>query len=58
MACFAGPRVGDDFNRDLGFLTAEADLKPFLEGEIPPTVERTAELSGTDVKQVKAVANS
>ena len=50
MACFAGPRVGDDFNRDLGFLNAEADLKPFLEGESRPTVERTAELSGTDVK--------
>ena len=42
--------VGDDFNRDLGFLNAEADLKPFLDGEIPPTVERMAELSGTDVK--------
>jgi predicted dithiol-disulfide oxidoreductase (DUF899 family) len=42
--------VGDDFNRELGFLATEAELKPFLEGEIPPTVERMAELSGTDVK--------
>ena len=42
--------VGDDFNRELGFLAIEAELQPFLEGEIPPTVERMAELSGTDVK--------
>ena len=26
--------VGDDFNRDLGFLNSEEALKPFLEGEI------------------------
>ena len=42
--------VGDDFNRDLGFLNTEAELKPFLEGDIPPAVERMAKLSGTDVK--------
>ena len=42
--------IGDDFNRELGFLMAEEDLKPFLEGEIPPTVEEMAKLSGTDVK--------
>jgi predicted dithiol-disulfide oxidoreductase (DUF899 family) len=37
-----------DFNRDLGFVhTAEA-LKPFLEGEIPPTVEQNALMCGTD----------
>ena len=42
--------VGDDFNRDLGFLHTEAELKPFLKGEIPPSVERMAKLSGTDVK--------
>ena len=43
--------VGDDFNRDLGFLNTEEELKPFLEsGEIPVTVEKMAELSGTDVK--------
>jgi predicted dithiol-disulfide oxidoreductase (DUF899 family) len=42
--------VGDDFNRDLGFLNTEEELKPFLEGEIPPSVELMAKLSGTDVK--------
>ena len=38
-----------DFNRDLGFLHTEEELKPFLEGEIPPTVEQNARMSGTDV---------
>src|SRR5687767_3350968 len=38
-----------DFNRDLGFLYTEAELKPFLEGEIPPTVEQNARMCGTDV---------
>ena len=42
--------VGDDFNRDLEFLNTEEELKPFLEGEIPPSVELMAKLSGTDVK--------
>jgi predicted dithiol-disulfide oxidoreductase (DUF899 family) len=42
--------VDDDFNRDLGFLNTEAELKPFLEGEIPPAVGLMAKLSGTDVK--------
>jgi predicted dithiol-disulfide oxidoreductase (DUF899 family) len=42
--------VSDDFNRDLGFLHTEEELKPFLEGEIPPTVQLMAELSGTDAK--------
>jgi predicted dithiol-disulfide oxidoreductase (DUF899 family) len=41
--------VGDDFHRDLGFAPTEEELKPFLEGEIPPTVSQMAELSGTDV---------
>jgi predicted dithiol-disulfide oxidoreductase (DUF899 family) len=40
---------GSDFNRDLGFLSTEEELKPFLEGEIPPTVEQNARLCGTDV---------
>jgi predicted dithiol-disulfide oxidoreductase (DUF899 family) len=40
--------TGDEFNRELGFLHTEEELKPFLEGEIPPTVEKMAELSGTD----------
>jgi predicted dithiol-disulfide oxidoreductase (DUF899 family) len=42
--------AGDDFNRDLGFLHTEEELKPFLDGEIPPAVEQMAERSGTDVK--------
>ena len=40
---------GTDFNRDLSFLNTEEELKPFLEGEIPPTVEQNAEMCGTDV---------
>jgi predicted dithiol-disulfide oxidoreductase (DUF899 family) len=40
---------GSDFNRDLGFLHTEEELKPFLEGEIPPTVEQMAKATGTDV---------
>jgi predicted dithiol-disulfide oxidoreductase (DUF899 family) len=41
--------VGSDFNRDLGFLHTEEELRPFLEGEIPPTVEQNARMCGTDV---------
>jgi predicted dithiol-disulfide oxidoreductase (DUF899 family) len=40
---------GSDFNRDLGFLYTEEELKPFLEGEIPLTVEQNARMCGTDV---------
>jgi predicted dithiol-disulfide oxidoreductase (DUF899 family) len=40
--------AGSDFNRDLGS-HAEEELRPFLEGEIPPTVKQMAEASGTDV---------
>ena len=40
---------GSDFNRDLGFLYTEEELKPILEGGIPPTVEQNARLCGTDV---------
>jgi predicted dithiol-disulfide oxidoreductase (DUF899 family) len=40
---------GSDFNRDLGFTHTEEELRPFLEGEIPPTVKEMAERSGTDV---------
>jgi predicted dithiol-disulfide oxidoreductase (DUF899 family) len=40
---------GSDFNRDLGFLHTEEELKPFLAGEIPATVEENARLCGTDV---------
>jgi predicted dithiol-disulfide oxidoreductase (DUF899 family) len=40
--------VGDDFNRDLGFLHTREELQPFLEGDIPPVVEQMAKASGTD----------
>src|SRR5919109_4054592 len=40
--------VGSDFHRDLGFVHTEEELKPFLEGEIPPIVKQMAEASGTD----------
>jgi predicted dithiol-disulfide oxidoreductase (DUF899 family) len=40
---------GSDFNRDLGFMHTEEELKPFLEsGQIPLTVEQNAEMCGTD----------
>ncbi len=40
---------GSDFNRDLGFLHTEEELKPFLERDIPATVEQNARMCGTDV---------
>jgi predicted dithiol-disulfide oxidoreductase (DUF899 family) len=40
---------GSDFNRDLGFQSTEEELRPFLEGEIPLTVEQDARMCGTDV---------
>ena len=40
--------AGNDFNRDLGFTHTEEELKPFLEGEIPPIVNQMAKASGTD----------
>ncbi len=40
--------VGSDFHRDLGFLHTQEELRPFLEGEIPPTVEQNAGMCGTD----------
>src|ERR1017187_2928252 len=39
---------GSDFNRDLGFLHTEEELKPFLERDIPATVEQNARMCGTD----------
>jgi predicted dithiol-disulfide oxidoreductase (DUF899 family) len=39
---------GSDFSRDLGFLSTAEELKPFLQGEIPPTVEQNAVMCGTD----------
>jgi predicted dithiol-disulfide oxidoreductase (DUF899 family) len=41
--------VGSDFNRELGFLHTNEELKLFLEGQIPPAVEEMAKRSGTDV---------
>jgi predicted dithiol-disulfide oxidoreductase (DUF899 family) len=40
---------GSDFNRDIGFLYTAEELKPFLESEIPLTVEQNARMCGTDV---------
>ena len=40
--------AGSDFHGDLGFARTEEELKPFLEGEIPPTVEQNARMCGTD----------
>ncbi len=39
--------AGSDFNRDLGFLYTEDELKPFLD-EVHPTVEQNARMCGTD----------
>ena len=41
--------AGSDFNRDLGFLNTEEELKPWLESGIPVTVEQNADMCGTDV---------
>jgi predicted dithiol-disulfide oxidoreductase (DUF899 family) len=38
----------DGFNRDLGFVNTEEELRPFLEAEIPPTVVAMARSCGTD----------
>ena len=40
---------GSDFNRDLGFLSTREELRPFLEGDIPPVVEQMADATATDV---------
>jgi len=40
--------AGSDFNRDIGFLNTLEELKPFLEGDIPVTVEQNALMCGTD----------
>jgi predicted dithiol-disulfide oxidoreductase (DUF899 family) len=39
---------GSEFNRDLGFLNTEEELRPFLDGELPLTVEQNARMCGTD----------
>jgi predicted dithiol-disulfide oxidoreductase (DUF899 family) len=41
--------VGSEFNRELGFLHTEEELKSFLEGELPPVVAQFAEACGVDV---------
>jgi predicted dithiol-disulfide oxidoreductase (DUF899 family) len=48
--------AGSDFNRDLGFTHTEEELRPFLEGEIHPTVKQMAEASGTGVARYVAEA--
>jgi predicted dithiol-disulfide oxidoreductase (DUF899 family) len=40
--------VGSEFNREIGFLHTEEELKPFLEGELPAAVEHNAEACGVD----------
>jgi len=40
--------VGGNFNRDLGFLYTEEELKPFLEADIPLTVEQNARMCASD----------
>ena len=40
--------VGSEFNRELGFLNTEEELRPFLEGELPPAVVQNAEACGVD----------
>jgi predicted dithiol-disulfide oxidoreductase (DUF899 family) len=39
---------GSDFNRDIGFQYTEEELEPFLEGEVPATVDQNARMCGTD----------
>jgi predicted dithiol-disulfide oxidoreductase (DUF899 family) len=40
--------VGSDFNRKLGFLYTQEELKPFLEGDLPPAVAQNAEACRVD----------
>jgi predicted dithiol-disulfide oxidoreductase (DUF899 family) len=40
--------AGSDFNRDLGFMNTEEELRPFLDGPIPVTVEQNARMCATD----------
>jgi predicted dithiol-disulfide oxidoreductase (DUF899 family) len=41
---------GSEFNRDLGFQSTREELRPFLEGDIPPTVVENAQMCGTDAE--------
>jgi predicted dithiol-disulfide oxidoreductase (DUF899 family) len=40
--------AGSDFNADFGVYNSEEELRPFLEGELPPAVRQMAEACGTD----------
>jgi predicted dithiol-disulfide oxidoreductase (DUF899 family) len=40
--------AGSGFNRELGFVHTEEELRPFLEGDLPPAVEQNAEACGVD----------
>lgn len=40
--------VGNDFHRDLGFLSTEEELRPWLDSGVPATVEQNARMCGTD----------
>ena len=40
--------AGSEFNRELGFVYTEEELRPFLEGEIPAAVTEFAEACGVD----------
>jgi predicted dithiol-disulfide oxidoreductase (DUF899 family) len=40
--------AGDGFNRDLGFLHTEEELRPWLESGVPATVEQNARMCETD----------
>ena len=40
--------MGSEFNRELGFLHTQEELKAFLEGEVPQAVEQNAESCGVD----------
>src|SRR5829696_2566157 len=42
------------FDRDLDFLHTEEELRPFLEGEMPPNVTQNADACGTDVARYVA----
>jgi predicted dithiol-disulfide oxidoreductase (DUF899 family) len=40
--------AGSDFNRDIGFMRTEEELRPWLDSGIPATVAQNAEMVGTD----------
>jgi predicted dithiol-disulfide oxidoreductase (DUF899 family) len=46
--------VGPDFHRDLGFLHTEEELRPFLDGELPPDVKQMADACETTVARYVA----